>query len=267
MHNYIMRSSAEHKPIETETYIINYPSMANLSFSNLEFIHSLQRYKPSIKVAFTKRSMNMNILVIGANGNAGRRIVEKALKAGHQVTGVVRREGAIEGIPTIVKDALQLTKQELTQFDVVVNATSAFTPDTYHLQTDLTLLLVKALANTNTRLIVVGGAGSLFVDEDHTVQLYDTPDFPAEFLGLAKAQGNAIDILRKFSNVDWTFFSPAPIFDAEGAESNDYVIGNETVILNKEGQPYISYETYAQILVDEINNHKFGRQRFTAVQN
>ena len=262
-----MRSSAEHKPIETETYIINYPSMANLSFSNLEFIHSLQRYKPSIKVAFTKRSMNMNILVIGANGNAGRRIVEKALKAGHQVTGVVRREWAIEGIPTIVKDALQLTKQELTQFDVVVNATSAFTPDTYHLQTDLTLLLVKALANTNTRLIVVGGAGSLYVDEDHTVQLYDTPDFPAEFLGLAKAQGNAIDILRKFSNVDWTFFSPAPIFDAEGAESNDYVIGNETVILNKEGQPYISYETYAQILVDEINNHKFSRQRFTAVQN
>ena len=262
-----MRSSAEHKPIETETYIINYPSMANLSFSNLEFIHSLQRYKPSIKVAFTKRSMNMNILVIGANGNAGRRIVEKALKAGHQVTGVVRREGAIEGIPTIVKDALQLTKQELTQFDVVVNATSAFTPDAYHLQTDLTLLLVKTLANTNTRLIVVGGAGSLYVDEDHTVQLYDTPDFPEEYLGLAKAQGNAIDILRKFSNVDWTFFSPAPIFDAEGPESNDYIIGNETVILNKEGQPYISYETYAQLLVDEINNHKFGRQRFTAVQN
>ncbi len=209
----------------------------------------------------------MNILVIGANGNAGRRIVEKALKAGHQVTGVVRREGAIEVIPTIVKDALQLTKQELTQFDVVVNATSAFTPDTYQLQTDLTLLLVKALANTNTRLIVVGGAGSLYVDEDHTVQLFDTPEFPAEFLGLAKAQGNAIDILRKFSNVDWTFFSPAPIFDAEGPESNDYVIGNENVILNKEAQPYISYETYAQILIDEIKNHKFGRQRFTAVQN
>ena len=267
MHNYIMRSSAEHKPIETETYIINYPFMANLSFSNLKFIHSLQRYKPSIKVAFTKKRIIMNILVIGANGKAGHRIVEKALKAGHQVTGVVRREGAIEGIPTIVKDALQLTKKELTQFDVVVNATSAFTPDTYHLQTDLTLLLVKALANTNTRLIVVGGAGSLYVDENYTVQLYDTPDFPAEFLGLAKAQGNAIDILRKFSNVDWTFFSPAPIFDAEGPESNDYIIGNETVILNKEGQPYISYETYAQLLVDEINNHKFGRQRFTAVQN
>lgn len=52
----------------------------------------------------------MNILVIGANGKAGHRIVEKALKAGHQVTGVVRREDAIEGIPTIVKDALQLTK-------------------------------------------------------------------------------------------------------------------------------------------------------------
>lgn len=209
----------------------------------------------------------MNILVIGANGKAGHRIVEKALKAGHQVTGLVRREGAIEGIPTIVKDALQLTKQELTQFDVVVNATSAFTPDTYHLPADLTLLLVKALANTNARLIAIGGAGSLYVDEDHTIQLNDTPDFPKEFLIRSKTHGKSDDILRKFSNVDWTMFTPPPIFDVEGPESNDYVIGNETVILNKEGQSYISYETYAQILVDEINNHKFGHQRFTAVQN
>jgi len=214
-----------------------------------------------------KRRKHMNILVIGANGNAGRRIVEKALKAGHQVTGVVRREGAIEGIPTIVKDALQLTKQELTQFDVVVNATSAFTPDTYHLPADLTLLLVKALANTNTRLIAIGGAGSLYVDEDHTVQLNDTPEFPKEFLARSKTHGKSDDILRKFSNVDWTMFTPPPILDAEGPESNDYVLGNENVILNKEGKPYISYDTFAQILVDEINNHKFGRQRFTAVQN
>lgn len=209
----------------------------------------------------------MNILVIGANGNAGRRIVEKALKAGHQVSGVVRREGAIEGIPTIVKDALQLTKQELTQFDVVVNATSAFTPDTYHLPADLTLLLVKALANTNTRLIAIGGVGSLYVDEDHTVQLNDTPEFPKEFLARSKTHGKSDDILRKFSNVDWTMFTPPPILDAEGPESDDYVLGNENVILNKEGKPYISYATFAQILVDEINNHKFSRQRFTAVQN
>ena len=209
----------------------------------------------------------MNILVIGANGKAGHRIVEKALKAGHQVTGVVRREGAIEGIRTIVKDALQLTKEELTQFDVVVNATSAFTPDTYHLPADLTLLLVKALANTNTRLIAIGGAGSLYVDEDHTVQLNDTPEFPKEFLARSKTHGKSDDILRKFSNVDWTMFTPPPILDAEGPESNDYVLGNENVILNKEGKPYISYATFTQILVDEINNHKFGRQRFTAVQN
>ena len=209
----------------------------------------------------------MNILVIGANGKAGHRIVEKALKAGHQVTGVVRREGAIEGIPTIVKDALQLTKQELTQFDVVINATSAFKPDTYHLPADLTLLLVKALANTNTRLIAIGGAGSLYVDEDHTVQLNDTPEFPKEFLARSKTHGKSDDILRKFSNVDWTMFTPPPILDPEGPESNDYVLGNENVILNKEGKPYISYATFAQILVDEINNHNFGRQRFTAVQN
>ena len=142
-----------------------------------------------------------------------------------------------------------------------------FRSDTYHLPADLTLLLVKALANTNTRLIAIGGAGSLYVDEDHTVQLNDTPEFPPEFLVRSKTHGKSDDILRKFSNVDWTMFTPPPILDAEGPESNDYVLGNENVILNKEGKPYISYATFAQILVDEINNHKFGRQRFTAVQN
>ena len=50
-----MRSSAEHNPIETEIHINNYPSMANVQFSNLEFTHLLQRYKPSSKVAFTKK--------------------------------------------------------------------------------------------------------------------------------------------------------------------------------------------------------------------
>ena len=137
----------------------------------------------------------------------------------------------------------------------------------YHLPADLTLLLVKALSNTNTRLIAIGGAGSLYVDEDHTVQLNDTPEFPSEFLVRSKTHGKSDDILRKFSNVDWTMFTPPPILDAEGPESNDYVLGNENVILNKEGKPYISYATFAQILVDEINNHKFSRQRFTAVQN
>lgn len=221
----------------------------------------------SIKRDFHKKENHHEYFSNRCNGKAGHRIVEKALKAGHQVTGVVRREGAIEGIPTIVKDALQLTKQELTQFDVVINATSAFKPDTYHLPADLTLLLVKALANTNTRLIAIGGAGSLYVDEDHTVQLNDTPEFPPEFLVRSKTHGKSDDILRKFSNVDWTMFTPPPILDPEGPESNDYVLGNENVILNKEGNPYISYATFAQILVDEINNHKFGRQRFTAVQN
>ena len=72
----------------------------------------------------------------------------------------------------------------------------------------MTLLLVKALANTNTRLIAIGGAGSLYVDEDHTVQLNDTPEFPPEFLVRSKTHAKSDDILRKFSNVDWTMFTP-----------------------------------------------------------
>lgn len=209
----------------------------------------------------------MNILVIGANGNAGKLIIAKALKAGHKVTGLVRREHPELGIPTIIKDAMQLTKEELLSFDVVVNATSAFTPETYYLQEDLTTLLLVALKGSNTRLVVVGGAGSLYVNEDHSVQLYDTPDFPAEYLGLAKAQGKALDIIRKFSDVKWTFFSPAAIFDVEGKESSNVTYGREEFILNSQNQPYISYETYTTLLVKEIDEARYINQRFTAVQD
>ena len=209
----------------------------------------------------------MNILVIGSNGNAGQRIVNKALAAGHAVTGVVRHTSVNPSIKTIVKDALELTKEELLQFDVVVNATSAFTPDTFELQTTSTTLLATSLAGSSTRLLVVGGAGSLFVNPERTIQLYDTPEFPAEYLGLAKAQGNAIAILRNFSDVQWTFFSPAAVFDAEGPVSDDVIYGTEQFILNKNSESYISYETYTNLLVKEIEEGRFIRQRFTAVQN
>lgn len=209
----------------------------------------------------------MNILVIGANGTAGQHIVNKSLAAGHTVTGLVRNTSVNPNIKTIVKDALELTKEELLQFDVVINATSAFTPDTFELHTTLTTLLATSLAGSSTRLLVVGGAGSLFVNPERTVQLYDTPEFPADYLGLAKAQGKAIAILRNFSDVQWTFFSPAAEFDAKGPVSDDIIYGTEQFILNAHNESYISYETYADILVKEIEEARFIRQRFTAVQN
>lgn len=68
--------------------------------------------------------------------------------------------------------------------------------------------MTALLAGTKTRLLIVGGAGSLYVDPEHKTQLVDTPDFPAEFYALAKAQTDALTELRKHDDVDWTFISP-----------------------------------------------------------
>lgn len=72
------------------------------------------------------------------------------------------------------------------------------------------------LSGTNVRLLVVGGAGSLYVSPKHTLAVSDTPDFPDTFKPLAAAMAKALGKLRERSNVKWTYISPAGYFRAEG---------------------------------------------------
>lgn len=106
---------------------------------------------------------------------------------------------------------MDITKEDLAGFDAVVDAFGTFAPDTLDLHTKSLMHLSDAVANTDTRLLVVGGAGSLFVDKEHTTQLLDTPEFPKEFYALAKAQADELAELRKRNDVKWTFVSPAAI--------------------------------------------------------
>ena len=84
--------------------------------------------------------------------------------------------------------------------------------------------MTALLAGTKTRLLIVGGAGSLYVDPEHKTQLVDTPDFPAEFYTLAKAQTDALTELRKHDDVDWTFISPAADFQVDGKRTGKYTL-------------------------------------------
>ncbi|MBP5243454.1 MAG: NAD(P)-dependent oxidoreductase, partial [Succinivibrio sp.] len=118
---------------------------------------------------------------------------------------------------------------------------------------------------TDTRLIVVGGAGSLYLDKEHTAQLYKSPDFPEEYVEIATSQVEELAYLRTRNDVKWTFFSPAADFDDQGKKTGSYTLGGEEFILNKANESYISYADYAVALVDEIENRKFIGKRFTAV--
>lgn len=207
-----------------------------------------------------------NIAVIGATGKAGSRIVEEALQRGHEVTAIVRNASKLDNkhVSVVEKDIFDLKAEDLQQFDVVVNAFAAPSGQE-QLHVDAGNVLIEALKGAKaTRLIVVGGAGSLYVDEAKTVRVMDTPDFPALFLPTASNQGKNLDILLGTEGVNWTFLSPSANF-ALGKRTGSYQTGVDQLLINSKGESYVSYEDFAVAVVDEIEHPRHLNQRFTVV--
>ena len=199
----------------------------------------------------------MKIGVIAANGKEGRLIVKEALDRGMDVTAIVRSANKTEAKKVIQKDIMDLTKDDLKDFDVVVDAFGVWNPSDMDQYSVTTTHLADILSGSSTRLLVVGGAGSLYTDKTHTMRLSETPDFPKEYLPVANGMGKALDELRKRNDVKWTYISPAAEFDAEGKRTGSYVLAGEEFTTNEKGESYISYADYAIAMVDEAEkgNH------------
>lgn len=129
----------------------------------------------------------MKIAVVAANGREGQLVVKEAVERGHDVTAVVRGDNKTVAKNVVVKDLFNLTAADLAGFDVVVDAFGAWTPEMLPQHSSSLKHLCDILSGVNTRLIVVGGAGSLYVNPEHTTQLKDLPTFPAEFKPLAES--------------------------------------------------------------------------------
>ena len=208
----------------------------------------------------------MKIAVVCANGKAGKLIVKEAVGRGLDVTAIVRGENRSAAKQVIVKDLFDLTAADLKGYDVVVDAFGAWTPDVLPQHSASLKHLCDILSGTEVRLLVVGGAGSLYVNPEHTVRVMDGPDFPEMFKPLANAQGKALAELRQRSDVKWTFISPACDFQAEGARSGRYLLGGEELMLNARGESIISYTDYAIAMVDEATCGNHIRQRISVVR-
>ncbi|MDM5326127.1 NAD(P)-dependent oxidoreductase [Neobacillus sp. CF12] len=204
--------------------------------------------------------------IVGASGKAGSLIVNEAVSRGHNVTAIVRNASKLQDKNTAVieKDVFDLTADDLTTFDVVVNAFGApLGEEQAHV--DAGHALIEALKGTRTRLLVVGGAGSLFVDVNKTVKLIDTPEFPDFVKPTAKGQGRNLEELQSTTDLTWTFVSPSAVFDAEGERTGSYQSGKDHLLVNTKGESYISYADFALAVVDEVENPKHLNQRFTVV--
>ena len=207
----------------------------------------------------------MKIAVVCANGKAGKLIVNEAVERGLDVTAVVRGENKTRAQHVITKDLFDLTSEDLAGFDVVIDAFGAWTEDTLPLHSTSLKHLCDVLSGTETRLLVVGGAGSLYVNPEHTACVADGPDFPDVFKPLAAAMAKAMTELRERKDVKWTYISPAGDFQAEGERSGKYILGGEELTLNEKGESIISYADYAIAMVDEAVKGNHIQQRISVV--
>ncbi|WP_121610774.1 NAD(P)-dependent oxidoreductase [Mesobacillus foraminis] len=209
----------------------------------------------------------MKIAIIGASGKAGSLILKEAGSRTHEVTAIVRDASKVksQNVAVFEKNIFDLKAEDIKNFDIIVNAFNAPFGEE-HLHVEAGRVLIEALKGApTTRLIVVGGAGSLFVDETKTVRKFETPEFPEAYFATAKNMGENLKELQNTSGVQWTYISPAGFFDAEGKRTGSYQKGGDQLIFNSKGQSYISYADYAIAVLDEIENQQHINERFTVV--
>lgn len=200
----------------------------------------------------------MKVAVLGASGRAGSEIARELAARGHKVLAIARKAQAIPAGPTIRAVAGDASDPEalaalIEGEDAVISALH------FDVSAD-TLLSALRKAGVN-RLLVTGGAASLEVGPGK--RLYDTPDFPAAWKEIAGAGIAFLDALRGEKEIDWTFFSPAALI-FEGPRTGKFRIGGDQLIVDAAGESRISFADYAIAMVDELEQHKNSRRRFTA---
>lgn len=208
----------------------------------------------------------MKLAVVAANGRVAGKVIAEALNRGLEVTAFGRKDNNTEAKNYVKKDLFDLTKEDLNGFDAVVDAFGAWTSETLSQHSTSLKHLCDILSGTNTRLLVVGGAGSLYVNKEHTAQVSDSPDFPEGFKPLATAMAKALSELRQCKDVKWTYISPAGDFQADGERTGKYILGGEELTLNSRNESIISYADYAVAMVDEIEKGSHIQQRISVVR-
>ena len=209
----------------------------------------------------------MKIAVIAANGRVAKKVIAEALDRGHEVVAFGRHaENNTPAKQYIQKDLFELTKDDVKDFDVVVDAAGAWSLETLYVIPKAAIYLADLLKGLDTRLVVVGGAGSLYTNKEHTSTVELSPTFPDAFKGVSAAHGLALAELRATEDVKWTYISPAADFQADGERTGHYILAGEEFTLNSKNESIISYADYAVALLDEIEKGHHIQQRISVVR-
>lgn len=219
----------------------------------------------AIHLKYKLEVRRMKIAVVCANGKAGKLIVEEAIARNIDVTAIARGNNKTKAINYIEKDIFDISYDDVKDYDVIIDAFGTWEPDTLSQHSSTLKHLCDLVSNKDTRLLVVGGAGSLYVNQEHTIQVMDGIDFPEMFKPLASHMGKALEELRTRNDVKWTYVSPAADFQADGIETGSYILGGEELILNSKGESKISYADYAIAVIDEATQGNNIQKRISVV--
>lgn len=213
----------------------------------------------------------MKIAIIGATGFVGSSILKELVNRNHEITAISlntqnENEENIKWQKANVNNIEALT-QIINGNDLVISAFNAgwANPNLYNDFIEGSKSIQAAVKKSNAkRLIIIGGAGSLFVSED--LQVVDTPDFPKEYHTGANAARDYLNIIKNEIELDWTFFSPALEMHPgiTNGRTGKYRLGLDNPVFNEDNRSILSVEDVAVVIADEAEQPKHHQVRFTA---
>ena len=214
----------------------------------------------------------MKIAVIGATGYVGNAVVRELAGRGHEVTAFARNTDKVFQAQNVAAVSADVNAADfadkLADFDAVV---SAFNPGwtNPNIGADFTRgansIVEAAKAAQVPYLLIVGGAGSLYVAPD--LQVVDTPDFPKEIYNGANAARHLLTALLPHRDVNWSFVSPPARLGADGGfsegKTGKYRLGKDDLLMDGEIPAGISVADLAVAIADDAENKAHLFERFT----
>lgn len=209
----------------------------------------------------------MYLVIFGASGVLGNRLISEALLRGHDITAVARNVAPLQERNRPIRCVAGDATDPSSVAAVGADHDGAISAVTQHGQPEMLAVAARALLTGLERvgvdrLVVAGGAGSLLVPSGQ--RLVDTPDFHDEWKPEALAQADALAVYQAYDGpVQWSYVSPGAVLEP-GTRTGVYRVGGDELLVDEEGRSRISMEDFAIALLDEVEEQQHAGRRFTA---